>query len=248
MEGLGNEFVVLRGPVAITGQKVAQYCNRETGIGADGVLVVTPESDSEVRMEYWNADGSKAEMCGNGLRCTARYAVENNLVRAGTFIVHTPAGQLQAVWDGKDENQIEVQVGVASVDDEALQILGIDFYKANVGNPHAITYVDSVYDYPVGSIGSKVEVDTHFPHRTNVEFIEIVSPTAIKMRVWERGVGETMACGTGMVAAAIATRELRGGTLPMEVSVPGGIAKIWIDQTGFSRMKASAHIISTGSL
>lgn len=114
---------------------------------------------------------------------------------------------------------------------------------ASVGNPHAITFVNDVDTAPVTTLGPKVETDGLFPNKTNVEFGQIVDPNKIKLRVWERGVGETKACGTGMCASAIVASKYKHTTLPITVQVPGGLAKIWLDDSGYTRMLAPAHYL-----
>ncbi len=237
MEGLGNRFVVFEGPLEPSATDVVALCTQQA---TDGVLVISPVNDHSVDMRYWNADGSVAEMCGNGLRCAARFAVERKMVGAGTFGIVTGAGLLEAKWDGVDPEKIEVQVGKATVETEPLNLYQTTFHKANVGNPHAITFVDDLENAPVETLGPKIEVDEHFPNRTNVEFVLIENEHTIHVRTWERGVGETQACGTGMVAAANAAVQLKGVAFPLEVVVLGGRAKLWVDSDGFTRMIAPA--------
>jgi diaminopimelate epimerase len=246
MNGLKNDFLVFQGPVEISSQKVAELCNRRSGIGADGVLVVTKVDAGRIRMDYWNSDGSKAEMCGNGLRCVARYAVSKGMVAPGEFDVETPAGKLKVSCSEDLSDDIEVQVGKVRVEPSPVELHGMSFYVASVGNPHAITFVRDVASAPVHSVGPKVENDEHFPNKTNVEFVEEIDKGYLKLRVWERGVGETKACGTGMVSAAVVSSRVNQTTLPMTVEVPGGIAQIWIDDDGYVRMRAPVEIMLTG--
>lgn len=248
MHGLGNDFVVFEGPKLPTKEEIVRYCDRHKGIGADGVLVITAYTGSEFQMNYWNADGSVAEMCGNGLRCAVRFAVENNLVNAGQIRVKTDAGLLLAVWDGQDVKTIEVQVGKVQLNKSALRLHDLTFYNVHVGNPHAVTFVEDIEDAPVLSLGPKIEVDPQFPHKTNVEFVQVVSQNEIRFRVWERGVGETLACATGMVASAFVARELQGLMLPIVVTTPGGAATVWVDEDGYARMKGPAHIVFHGTM
>ena len=224
MHGLGNDFVVVDGPVSISPEQVVAVCDRRTGVGADGVLAVTPLSDSTVRMEYWNADGSAAEMCGNGLRCVTRYAIDRAMLGPAGGTVVTPVGPLAATPAG--DGQFRVQVGVPVVGEQFEHDLL--FRRVSVGNPHAVTFVDDVEVAPVRSLGSDLEAATI--GGTNVEFVQPVSD-GIRVRTWERGVGETNACGTGAVAAAVAARaaglagdrvtvRLVGGPLTVELDGP----------------------------
>lgn len=248
MDGLGNDFVVFKGPVEISGSRVASLCNRETGIGADGVLVVTKIQNGLIEMKYWNADGSKAEMCGNGLRCAARFAVKNRFVKSGKFTVQTPVGLLEVICENDDQDEVEAQIGKVVADLDSIELEGLIFYTASVSNPHAITFVDNVSDAPVAKVGAKVENNKHFPYKTNVEFVEIIDSTHLKLRVWERGVGETLACGTGMVASAILSSQEKNTTLPTTVEVIGGKAQIWVDADGYARMRGPVKITSKGQV
>jgi diaminopimelate epimerase len=240
MQGLGNSFLVCQGPLELQPANIQKACSENA---VDGFLVVAAIDKQNVRMQYWNGDGSKAEMCGNGLRCVVRFAIDNQLVKAGDITALTDVGPLKAVWDGKDSNHIEVQVGKASLNQKPVVLHNCTFYEVNVGNPHAITFVDNVKTAPVTSLGPIIETDKHFPNKTNVEFAAVRSPQQIQVRVWERGVGETKACGTGMVATACAAAQLQNVELPVEVQVPGGSAQIWQDDTGYFRMLGPAEYV-----
>ncbi len=241
MQGLGNEFVICKGPIETNPEQIKKICSKDTGIGADGFLMITPIDQHRVEMKYWNADGSTAEMCGNGLRCTVRFAVDKHFVKPGKFTVNTDVGELEVSWDGIDPSKIEIQVGRVTLNKDPIEIENLKLYLANVGNPHAITFVNDAGNAPVTSLGPLIETNEYFPNKTNVEFVQILSPRKIKLRIWERGVGETKACGTGMVASAIAALEIKDIELPVEVEVPGGKAKIWLDNTGYCRMLGPAE-------
>jgi diaminopimelate epimerase len=219
MQGLGNDFVVLEGPVALTGSDIAELCDRRFGIGADGVLVVT--AGDPIGMEYWNADGSPAEMCGNGLRCVARYAYDKGWARDRNFSVQTPMGvrAVRVLDDG-----VEVELGATTVTGHT-DFEGERLHLIDVGNPHAVLMVDDPSTVDVVTRGRQIGTDARFPSGTNVEFAK-VSDGAVTMRVWERGVGETLACGTGMVAAALVASKTHRleGSIP--VDVPGGRGQV----------------------
>ncbi len=245
MHGLGNDFIVLKGPIEIKPEQIHQLCDRHTGVGADGLLIIS-SAEKGVKMDYWNSDGSVAEMCGNGLRCVVRFAVDNQMVKPGEFIVQTAVGPLKVVWDGEDPKAIEVQVGKASAEDQPFTVCGESFYEANVGNPHAVMFVENTDSSPVTSLGPRVEHDSHFPNKTNVEFVQIVDKDKLRLRIWERGVGETLACGTGMVAAATVTNKLGKTEFPTVIEVPGGSAAVWRDDEGYSRIKGPAEVVFQG--
>lgn len=247
MHGLGNDFIVLQGPTELTEKQVAKLCDRHVGIGADGLLIISPHAKG-ARMEYWNADGSTAEMCGNGLRCATRFAVEQGMVKPGSFIIETAVGELRVLWNGTKTGLVEAQVGKAISENRSLRLCDMTFYTASVGNPHAVTFVDDIKTAPVASIGPIIESAEHFPHKTNVEFAQIINPSRISLRIWERGVGETLACGTGMVATAAVANELGDVTFPVQVEVPGGEAKIWCDESGFACISGPAVSVFKGSM
>jgi diaminopimelate epimerase len=218
MQGLGNDFVVLEGGVEPEPDLVRRFCDRHRGVGADGVLQVS--GSGPVVMGYWNADGGPAEMCGNGLRCVARYAFDRGLVEAAEFIVRTPAGP-RRVTAGETPR---VEVGQAAIEG-SFEVSGFSFVAVRVGNPHAVTVVDDVAGAPVQMLGPEVER----ARNANVEFARPLTGERVQMRVWERGVGETLACGSGMVAAAAALRHLGLCGKRVTVEVPGGEGLVEIE-------------------
>ena len=217
MHGLGNDFVVIDDAgLVVTPDLVRALCDRHFGIGADGVLKVDLVSGI-VTMGYWNADGSEAEMCGNGLRCVARLAVDRGLVEEGEFVVETPAGPKRV----RVGSEISVDLGIPVVGDIVLSE-GHFFRTVDVGNPHAVLEVEDVANAPVATVGPAVQ--SAFAEGANVEFVSI-DADHVDMRVWERGVGETLACGSGIVAAAAIARRNGGGD-EIVVSMPGGTARV----------------------
>ena len=217
MQGLGNDFVVLEGPLRLTEEEIVELCDRRFGVGADGVLIVT--RGDPVRMEYWNADGSAAEMCGNGLRCIGRYAYDRGWAPDRNFPVATPVGErgVRVLEDG-----VEAEIGRASLDGER-QLHGASYQLVDMGNPHAVRFVDDPASVDVAAVGSSLQDE--FPNGANVEFARIVGDR-VEMRVWERGIGETLACGTGIAAVAAAAAERFGLDSPIMVTVPGGQARV----------------------
>ncbi len=224
MEGLGNDFVVFEGPLVLSADRVSALCDRRRGVGADGVLVVTPLGE-RVRMEYWNADGTPAEMCGNGLRCVGRLAVDRGMVEGAEFTVETPVGPRRVIVG----DQVTVDLGRVTVTG-SVDIDGARYHEADVGNPHAVRIVDDPDLVPVAEVGSKVEHHPRFPAGVNVEFVTVAGPDRIRLRVWERGVGETLACGTGAVASVAVSHRLGVTGSDVEVDLPGGTARVRIDE------------------
>ncbi len=217
MNGWGNDFVVLDGPLSLSDAEIVALCDRRFGVGADGILVVTP--GDPIGMDYWNSDASRAEMCGNGLRCVAQYAVDKGWAADTEFTVLTPVG-LRRVKVSED--MVEVELGPAAITGD-LEVDRAHYTTVEVGNPHAVTLVAEPDHIDVSKIGAMVESKVR--GGSNVEFMT-VSASGVRMRVWERGVGETLACGTGMAAAALVAHDQHDLSWPVQVAVPGGEGQI----------------------
>lgn len=249
MHGLSNDFVVVDESVTrVTPKMVSSICDRRTGVGADGILRVSPSSNG-VKMEYWNADGTPAEMCGNGLRCVARYAFHRELVDRREFVVLTPEGPRQVTVEETGLVRAEIGAPVLGGD---VEVGGASYRRVSVGNPHAVRVVDDLELLDVPGIGAVVETNHQFPNGTNVEFVRLDSDTAASMRVWERGVGETSACGTGMVAVA-ATMLAESGSDAVsagvvQVEVRGGVGQVEVDSAGLAWLTGPAVTVFEGEL
>jgi diaminopimelate epimerase len=220
MQGLGNDFIVLEGPDKPDSEAVVRLCDRRFGVGADGVLVVSP--GPPVVMDYWNADGSPAEMCGNGLRCVARYAHDRGWAAASEFQVDTPSGLRRA---RVGEGPIEVEIGPVLI--EGQETIGGEVYQlVDTGNPHAVRVVDDPDAVDLPTVGPLVAREAGFDAGCNVEIVAITEGR-VTMRVWERGIGETLACGTGMVAAAAVALDGKDGSI--DVITRGGVGQVSIE-------------------
>jgi diaminopimelate epimerase len=219
MQGLGNDFVVLEGPMQLTAPEIVEFCDRRFGIGADGVLVVT--NRRPIRMDYWNADGSPAEMCGNGLRCVARYAYDRGWAPDRHFSVQSPVGErgVRVL-----EDTVDVELGVVSVTGHT-ELEQRRLHLIDVGNPHAVIMVDDPAEIDVEVLGRRIGTHGQFENGTNVEFATVREGEVV-MRVWERGIGETSACGTGMVAAAFVATKTHRLEGEIRVNVPGGQGRV----------------------
>lgn len=227
MEGLGNDFVVFEGPLEPTEADIRWWCDRRRGVGADGVLVATPLGVDRVRMEYWNTDGSRSEMCGNGLRCVAVYATSAGWV-GEQFTVETDVGDyaVRRVEDGV----VDAFLGkIQETDQDEIAVGTSKLRRVDLGNPHAVVMVDDIDAAPVATSGPEIENHSMFPDRTNVEFVEVVDEHRIKVRTWERGVGETLACGTGAGAAAAIAQSAAGVRDALSVELLGGELALRID-------------------
>jgi diaminopimelate epimerase len=249
MHGLGNDYVVVDnrdGKIAdAEAAKLARrLCERRFSVGADGLLLVSGSAVADLKMRIFNVDGSEAEMCGNGIRCFVRYCYEDGIVRKTELAVETLAGVKHAWLTVESGLVTAVRVDMGAPVMERSQIPMLDegtcinqdlqvdgeSYKVtclSVGNPHCVIFVDDVDDFPVERVGSKIEGHSLFPKRTNVEFAQVLNKAELKVRVWERGCGETLACGTGACAAVAAgnllskvegkvTVHLLGGDLEVE--------------------------------
>jgi len=231
MEGLGNDFIVVPQPFEPDRDTVVRWCDRRHGIGADGVLVAYPEAGGGVQMRYWNADGGEVEMCGNGLRCVALLAHDRGWVHGPEFVVESRSGEHPVSILGAE--LVRAFVGRPQVSrTDRLEVAGHEVHPVGIGNPHAVLFVEDVAEASVATTGPAIEQDPLFPDRTNVEFVEVVSDDTIRVRVWERGVGETPASGTGAAAAAFVANTREMVEAPVDVELRGGVLTIELDKSG----------------
>jgi diaminopimelate epimerase len=233
--GTHNDFVILFDPddqLVISPEQVAAMCNRNTGIGADGMIRII-KSDGRWFMDYRNADGSIAEMCGNGIRVMARYLVAKGHQREGIFAIDTRAGLKHLRVPADDD----ISVNMGKVYDEAEAITatanGVEYsgFNINVGNPHAVVFTENLSTLGSLETAPTVSPSSSYPEGVNVEFVEIIAPNEANMRVHERGSGETQSCGTGTCAVALAATMKSGGGLPSRwiINPPGGRLVVDID-------------------
>ncbi len=255
--GTQNDFVVLpdvAGALDLTAGRVAALCDRQRGLGADGVLrVVRPESvgvDSGAGwfMDYRNSDGSLAEMCGNGVRVFARYLVEAGLEGRREFTVGTRAGDRPVRVH--DDLSVTVRMGRAAVTGTSVAVVGdraLSGVAVDVGNPHLVAVLED--DVTALDLREQPRYDDGiFPDGVNLEFLNVLAPERLRMRVHERGVGETRACGTGTVAAVAAVSHLRGAERgEADVAVPGGTVHVTVDRDG-STLSGPAVFVARGEL
>jgi diaminopimelate epimerase len=234
MHGLGNDFVLIDSrKVKLEGidlkQLAVEICDRHFGVGADGLLIVWPSENAHYRMQIFNPDGSEPEMCGNGIRCFTKYVYETDKLKEEEVIsVETLAGVLlPAVILAPDKTVAGVEVDMGIPQDQGeVKLHGYNFKKISMGNPHAITLVDNLANVNLSEIGPKIENDPHFPNRTNVEFVKVINDKELEVLVWERGAGETLACGTGACASVAAASLLGKIGRRAVVLLPGGSLEI----------------------
>ena len=244
VEGLGNDFIVVSEEPRP--ELVAAWCERHTGIGADGVLLLEPVDSGRVSMRYWNADGGEVEMCGNGLRALAVLSVADGLVEGTDFVIQSPVGDHPV--SVRDDGEVRAYVGTPhAFRTEEMVVAGHRVRPVGVGNPHAVLFVDDVEEVEVEETGRAIARDPIFPDGANVEFVEAAGEDRIKVRVWERGVGETKGSGTGASAAAYAMRAANGLGDSIAVELPGGELLIEFDDDG-AWMTGPASIVYRGSV
>ena len=240
MHGLGNDYVYIDCFPAETAALLAEtdipalarrVSDRHFGIGSDGLVLIMPSGEADAMMRIFNADGSEAQMCGNAIRCVGKYLYESGLVPRLRMFVETRAGVrtllLQAAKGVVEQVQVNMGVPQVHLDTLLKDANPIGFMSVNMGNPHAVFFRDAVIsDEELAVVGRRVEKHPHFPEGTNVEFVRVRNTREIDVRVWERGSGITLACGTGACAAAVAA--IRHGLTEREVTVhlPGGDLEI----------------------
>ena len=272
-QGLGNDFVLIEGrdgqlDATIKSpdpQWVRRICDRRFGIGADGIiLALPPEGSSELRMRIFNADGSEAEMCGNGIRCLARFLADSDGDEPGRrWTIETPAGVIVPELQADGQIRVDMgppmlepqmvpttlQVGDQGLPQGQLEVAGTTLAVASVGmgNPHVVVPVPELEAIPFEDWGAALEVHPSFPAKTNVHFLEVKGPGSLHIRVWERGAGPTLACGTGACATLVAAYQLGLSGPSAEVMLPGGPLQIsWPDPGGSVFMTGPAEAVFDG--
>jgi diaminopimelate epimerase len=269
--GLGNDFILIDNrhssePV-ITPEKAVEMCDRHFGIGADGVIFALPgQNGTDYTMRIFNSDGSEPEMCGNGIRCLAKFIADLEGEKAKTdYRIHTLAGVISP--ELRSDGQVKVDMGLprllageipttlgepdAKVIDVPIEVAGKSWSVTcvSMGNPHCITFVDDVSAVALETVGPQFEHHPAFPHRTNTEFIQVIRSNYVKMRVWERGAGVTLACGTGACAAVVAGVLVAKCDQTTAVELPGGVLEIeWAEVSGRIYMTGPAQRVFTGCI
>lgn len=272
-QGLGNDYIIVEAaalPAALDPSHAGLLCDRHLGIGGDGILVREDpsaegaEAGAIARMRIFNPDGSEPEMCGNGIRMFARYLRDRGAVGEDEFLVETGAGLMvpRLLEDGRVRVQIgrvrfrsdglapEVASGRDEVLEETLDLGGTEyvFSFADVGNPHCIVKVDDPGGVDLREVGPLLEHHPAFPHRVNVEFVRPEADDSLRMRVWERGVGETQACGTGATAVGAVAVRLGWSPNPVVVRLPGGPLEIEMLEDREMVMTGPAEEVFTGTV
>ena len=263
LQATGNDFILLdiRGMEWDWAELAQDMCHRHFGIGADGLILLTASKTSDLKMRIINSDGSEAEVCGNGLRCFAKYAIDRRIVEGAELAVETLSGirKVQAFKYQDKVNKAKVNMGIprfkvkdipvlldeqgggkGEVDiipilDYPLKVLDKELFLSfvSVGNPHAVSFVSqSVVDFPLAEVGPQVENHPVFPERVNYEVARVIDRGRIEARIWERGTGETLSCGSGACAIAAITRSKGYTGDEVDIKLPGGSLTIIWDGVG----------------
>ncbi len=270
MHGAGNDYVYIdctRQMIERPGELAIRVSDRHFGIGSDGLVLICPSTVADFRMRMFNADGSEAQMCGNASRCVAKYVYDNGLTDQTVFTLETLAGikSLELFFRDGEVEHVQVDMGVPEFHRPLIALnlaarrmidlpvaVGGEVFRmtaVSMGNPHTVSFVDDVDSFDLHRFGPMIEQHPLFPERTNVEFVERRLDGSLKMRVWERGAGETMACGTGACAALAAAVETGRADRRATISLPGGDLEIeWDVATGHMLMTGPAETVFEGTL
>jgi diaminopimelate epimerase len=252
MHGCGNDFLIFA-PGEVEGADLPdlarQACDRHFGVGADGILIPAPSEVADLEMVYLNSDGSPSEMCGNGLRCLARYARDFEIFDSNALTIQTGAGLKKVVL--REDGSSRVDMGPPAFDSE-VELHGYAFMRVSMGNPHAVAFLGSeeaVEALDIRAIGPKIEGDPLFPEKTNVEFAFARGTHDVRMRIWERGAGETLASGSGSCAVAAAAIRRGLAESPVRVRLDGGTVEIgWAVGSEPVYMTGPAEYVCEGEL
>lgn len=255
MQGLGNDYIYLNcleGEPEHLPDLARRMSDRHFGVGADGLICICPSGCADVRMRIFNADGSEGEMCGNGIRCVGKYLYDQGLTRQTRLLIETLAGikTLRLHTEAGAVCAVTVGMGVPRVEEpRTISVNGMDFTvtPVDMGNPHAVLFLDQLAGLDLSALGPGFECHPSFPHRVNTEFVQVLAVDRLRMRVWERGSGETLACGTGACAAVAAavSRGLCGRQARVEL--PGGELDIrWETEEGTMDMTGPAVTVFNG--
>jgi diaminopimelate epimerase len=253
MHGLGNDYVVIDDRQKRIDEKEIQklakrLCRRGFSVGADGVLLVRNSKTADIKMRIFNSDGSEAEMCGNGVRCIAKYCYDNKIVEKKTIDVETNAGirRLEILKGGRSVANVRADMGMPSFKRKDLPMIGegecidepinvgdeeLRITCVSMGNPHCVLFVSDLESHPIRETGPLLERHSSFPKGTNVEFVRIQNSQEIAVRTWERGVGETSACGTGACASVAAANRLGKTGNRVQVNLSGGVLFVELGKT-----------------
>ena len=271
MQAAGNDYIYIdcfRQSVSSPSELSVQLSNRHFGIGSDGIILIGPSDHADFSMRIFNADGSQAQMCGNGIRCVGKYVYEKGLTKKRQITVDTLAGVKTLTLAVNGQNRVEtisVAMGAPgfgadevpfspeqlAVLERTLREQGIadGICPVSMGNPHCVLFVADAFHAPVEKIGAMAECHPAFPQRANIEFVQVVDAAHLNVRVWERGSGETLACGTGACASAVAAALKKGTSSSVAVTLPGGTLGVTYDRNNQQVfLQGGAEFVFDGTL
>lgn len=270
MHGAGNDYIYINAidqEIDNPSKLALMLSNRHFGIGSDGLVLILPSDKADIRMQMFNADGTEAEMCGNASRCVGKYVFDHQIITAKEITLETKAGikHLYLKEGNQHRRQVTVDMGEPILEatqiplsitttpaiDIPIQINNNEWHVTcvSMGNPHAVVFTEQIENLPLHAIGPLFESHPLFPQKTNTEFIEVLAPNKLKMRVWERGAGETLACGTGACAATVAAVLKNIARRNCTVSLPGGELEIeWSPNNNHVYMTGEAVTVFSGTI
>ena len=269
MQGLGNDYVyidAINQDIEKESELALFVSDRHYGIGSDGLILICRSKIADFKMKMFNPDGSEAEMCGNGIRCVGKFVYDNKLTTKTNLKIETLAGIKTLILNTKDDKveTVKVDMGEPILEPKEIPVISKEnpvknlkltvnekefkFSCVSMGNPHAITVIDDTQNFDVEKYGKEVEINKVFPNKTNVEFIQLIDKNNIKMRVWERGAGETLACGTGACASVVACVLNELTSRKVNVELLGGTLKIeWNEEDNHIYMTGPAVTVFEGN-
>jgi diaminopimelate epimerase len=268
MQGIGNDYIYINcfeEKVEDPSKLSVRLSDRHFGIGSDGIILIEPSTKADCRMDIYNADGSQAMMCGNGIRCVGKYVYERGIAKKDVLRIDTMSGIKTLRLDVQDDTVKSVTVDMGQpvlkakeipatfpkeqIIDELVTVDDVNYRITcvSMGNPHCIIFVDDVNKIDIEKVGPKFENHAMFPNRANIEFVQILNKNEINMRVWERGSGETLACGTGACASVVACFVNKKTERKVKVHLRGGDLQInWDEKTGNVSMTGPAEFVFDG--
>ncbi len=265
MQATGNDFILinyLENKLEYSYKLLAQFlCDRHYGVGADGILIIEKSDVADFKMRIFNQDGSEAEMCGNGIRCFAKYVFEKELINKEIFSIETLAGikLVELEVEGETVTNVEINMGTPMFELENIPVIylennykgkiyieNMEIYPVSMGNPHAVCFVENLEDLDIEKYGKLIEDYKYFPNKTNVEFAKIIDEDHIKVRVWERGVGETLSCGTGACAVSVISNKYKSMKNNINIELLGGTLKTNYNES--IKLKGPAEIVFEGKI
>lgn len=272
MHGIGNDYIFidnLNERQLDIKPYITKLCNRNTGIGSDGVVIMEKSDKADCFMRIYNADGSEAEMCGNAIRCVAKYLYDKKIIKTKKITIDTLSGIKELLLHTnnltKEIQSIQVNMGPPSFNNDDIGLTAkeqsiskkivingetLEVTTLSMGNPHAVTFVNDIEKIDINDLGPKIENHELFKNRTNVEFVELIDRFRIRMRVWERGSGETLACGTGACASVVASKLKNYTNQSAEVYMKNGVLKVYwdFDSTNNVYLTGPANAVYTGKI